>query len=110
MRGWQTRTFPELKVVHFGLVGAGAGGRLRARFKLGRANFDLGYHPAFQLARSAYRIKERPYVVGSLAELIGFAVSKTRNRKPSVDHEVVRFLRQEQLSRLRRLATPWRSR
>ncbi|NNE17990.1 MAG: glycosyltransferase family 2 protein, partial [Myxococcales bacterium] len=45
MHGWQTRTYSELKVVHFGLVGAGAGGQLKARFKWGRMNFQLGYHP-----------------------------------------------------------------
>jgi len=110
MYGWQTRTFPELKVVHFGLVGAGAGGPLKARFKWGRVNFDLGYHPLFQLARAAYRVKERPYLLGSLAEMIGFAVGKARDRRPSIDGDVVRYLRREQLTRLRRLAAARRSR
>jgi glycosyltransferase involved in cell wall biosynthesis len=106
MHGWKTRTIPELKVVHFGLVGvsAGAGGRLRARYKFGRVNFDLGYHPAFQLARSVYRFKERPYILGSVAELLGFAVGKARDRRPAVDRDVVRYLRSEQLTKLRRLA------
>jgi hypothetical protein len=110
MHGWRTRTFPELKVVHFGLVGAGAGGRLKARFKWGRANFDLGYHPAFQLARSVYRVMEQPFLLGSLAELLGFAVGKTRDHEPSIDPEDVRFLRREQLVKLRRLATTLRPR
>jgi glycosyltransferase involved in cell wall biosynthesis len=110
MYGWQTRTFPELKVVHFGLVGAGAGGPLKARFKWGRVHFDLGYHPLFQLARSVYRVKERPYLLGSLAEMVGFAVGKARDRRPSIDRDVVRYLRREQLTRLRRLAAAGRSR
>jgi glycosyltransferase involved in cell wall biosynthesis len=109
MHGWQTRTFPELRVVHFGLVGAGAGGPLKARFKWGRVNFDLGYHPLFQLARSVYRVTERPYLLGSMAEMLGFALGKARDRRPSIDRDVVRYLRREQLSRLRRLAAPRRS-
>ena len=104
MYGWRTRTFPELKVVHFGLVGGGASGALKARFKWGRVHSDLGYHPVFQLARSVYRVRERPYLLGSLAELIGFAVDKVRNRQPTIDRDVVRFLRREQLTKLRRLA------
>ena len=104
MHGWKTRTFPDLKVVHFGLVGSGAGGPLKARFRVGRANFDLGYHPAFQLARSVYRAKERPYLVGSCAELIGFAVGKALNRRPAIESEIVDYLRTEQLERLRRLS------
>jgi glycosyltransferase involved in cell wall biosynthesis len=110
MYGWQTRTFPELTVVHFGLVGAGAGGPLKARFKWGRANSDLGYHPLFQLARSVYRVKEQPYLLGSLAELLGFAVGKASNLQPAIDDDVVRFLRREQLTKLRRLAAARRSR
>ena len=101
MHGWQTRTFPELKVVHFGLVGAGAGGALRARFKWGRMNFNLGYHPLFQLARSAYRVGEKPYLFGSFAELAGYAAGRARDRQPSVDGDVVRYLRREQLAKLR---------
>jgi len=109
MHGWQTQTFPELKVVHFGLVGAGAGGPLKARFKWGRMNCDLGYHPVFQLARAVYRAKERPYVLGSIAEIAGFAVTKVQNPRPAIDPEVVRFLRAEQLTKLRRLVLPDRS-
>lgn len=103
MHGWRTQTFPELKVVHFGLVGGG--GALKARFKWGRVHSDLGYHPMFQLARSVYRVREQPCLLGSLAELIGFAVDKVRNRQPTIDPDVVRFLRREQLTKLRRLAT-----
>ena len=109
MKGWQTRTFPELKVVHFGLVGAGAGGPLKARYKWGRMNFNLGYHPLFQVARSVYRIRERPYILGSIAELVGFWVGKVRDREPGVDQDIARFLRREQLARLRNPKTARRS-
>jgi len=110
MHGWQTRTLPELKVVHFGLVGAGAGGQLKARFKWGRMNFHLGYHPLFQLARSVYRAGERPLVLGSLAELVGFALGKTRDRQPSLDRDLVRYLRREQLTKLKNPLRARRSR
>jgi glycosyltransferase involved in cell wall biosynthesis len=85
-------------------------GPLKARFKWGRVTCDLGYHPLFQLARAVYRVRERPYLLGSMAELAGFAVSKVRNPQPSIDPDVVRFLRREQLTKLRRLAAPRRPR
>jgi glycosyltransferase involved in cell wall biosynthesis len=103
MHGWQTRTFPGLEVTHFGPVGGGAGGRLKARFKWGRMNFHLGYHPLFQLARSIYRSKEPPVVLGGMAELVGFAVGRAHDHEPSVDPSVVRYLRREQLARLKKL-------
>jgi cellulose synthase/poly-beta-1,6-N-acetylglucosamine synthase-like glycosyltransferase len=105
MHGWSTQTFPELEVLHDGLVGAGAGGRTRARFKWGRANFALGYHPLYQVARAVNRTREKPYVVGSLAELLGYAVGRLEDKRPSVDAELVRHLRGEQLDRLRSLLT-----
>jgi glycosyltransferase involved in cell wall biosynthesis len=81
MHGWETRTFPELKVVH----------------------------PLFQLARSTYRVQERPYLLGGLAELVGFVVGKARDHEPSVDRDVVRYLRREQLEKLKNPFTARRS-
>ena len=101
MHGWRTRTFPELEVVHHGLVGAAAGGPLRSRFQRGRRNFGLGYHPLFQIARSIYRAQERPYVGGGLAELAGFVAAWVQERRPSIDGPVARQLRREQIAKLR---------
>jgi hypothetical protein len=64
----------------------------------------------FQLARSAYRAQERPYFLGGLAELVGFVVGKARDREPSVDRDVVRYLRREQLEKLKNPFTARRSR
>jgi biofilm PGA synthesis N-glycosyltransferase PgaC len=101
MNGWEVRTFPELQVIHYGFVGAKAGSRLRARFKWGRMNYSLGYHPLYQGARCAYRCTERPYILGSLAEAVGFCFQWIHEGKPEVDPEMVRFLRREQLAKLR---------
>ena len=67
-------------------------------------NADSGYYPVYLLARTVYRVKERPYLLGRFAESAGFAVGKASNRRPSLDRDVVRFLRREQLTKLRRLA------
>lgn len=100
MRGWKVRTFPELEVMHYGYVGRGAGSRMRARFKYGRMCFALGYHPLFQLVRLVFRMIEKPYVLGSVAELAGFILAGLKMRNPSLKGEAVRYLRAEQLQRL----------
>ncbi|MCP5066717.1 MAG: glycosyltransferase family 2 protein [bacterium] len=107
MNGWEVRTVPELEVIHQGLVGSGAGSRLRARFKWGQMNYSLGYHPLYQCARCVYRCAEKPYGLGSIAEAAGFVAQWLRSGKPEVDEELVRFLRGEQLTKLR---APIRSR
>jgi len=101
MKDWEVRTFPDLQVIHYGIVGEQAGSRLRARFKWGRMNYSLGYHPLYQIARCAYRSIERPYLLGSLAEVMGFCFQGLSEREPEVDAELVRFLRREQLAKLR---------
>lgn len=103
MHGWETRTFPELRVRHDGLVGASAGGPLRARFTLGRVTFSLGYLALYELARCAFRAGERPRVLGSIAELAGFAYAYAVHRRPGVDPALVAYLQREQKEKLERL-------
>jgi hypothetical protein len=61
----------------------------------------------YQLARAIYRFKEKPYLVGSLAELLGYVVSGVRDRSPALDRATVQFLRSEQLSKLVQPGGAW---
>jgi glycosyltransferase involved in cell wall biosynthesis len=103
MKGWSVRTFPAHRVIHYGYVGAKDGGRLRARFRRGQMNFQLGYATSYQLSGSVFRTIESPYVIGSVLEVLGFLISWIRHRRPSLAPSLVRFLRQEQRSELRAL-------
>jgi GT2 family glycosyltransferase len=98
--GFEVETVPGLEVVHHGRVLSGAGSVLRARAARGRANYRLGYHPVFQLASAAYRTTERPYVVGGLALLAGYAGAAWRRTPAVLPPELVLRLRREQLARL----------
>jgi len=100
MSGWEVSTFPTLPVTHYGYVGASAGGPLRARFRRGQACFQLGYAPVFQIARCIFRFLERPYLVGSLADLAGYVAAKLRHWRPSRSKASVAFLRREQKAQL----------
>jgi len=100
MQGWRVRTFPQIEVIHYGRVGEGSGGRLGARYEFGQRCFLLGYHPLFQAMRLLSRAIERPYIVGSVAEMVGFVAARLRFKRPSLKPEIVRFLRREQIGRL----------
>lgn len=100
MNGWRVRTFPEIEVIHYGYVGMGSGSRLKARLKYGKMCYMLGYHPFFQIMRLLMRIIEKPFLVGSIAELSGFVRAKCEFKKPALKPDVVHFLRREQLGRL----------
>jgi biofilm PGA synthesis N-glycosyltransferase PgaC len=106
MVGWTTKSFADLHLQHLRPTGA-ADGLWRNLVKNGRSNYISGYHPLFMLAKCVSRLRRRPYFMGSIALAYGFLVGYLK-RVPRVDDpELIRYLRREQLARLRGGETIW---
>lgn len=103
MNGWHVQAFADLKVFHYRSTG-GAGGWARSFYRQGLMAFSMGSHPIFEIARSARRFQSRPYILGGLVRLAGFAWAYCRGEKRAVSKEFVSFLRQEEMQRLRLFA------
>jgi len=101
MQGYRVRAFEELSVQHHQLMGTKGGDILQARYRQGRMEYAHGYHPLFETARCLMRIRERPYLVGSIYRLIGFWLDLVRGAPKDVPEEVVTYLRREQQGRMR---------
>jgi glycosyltransferase involved in cell wall biosynthesis len=101
MKGWQTRAFSELKVFHYRRMGTKGRNIYSVRFRQGREDYLLGYHPLFELAKCLLRIKEKPYFVGSLLWIWGYYWPWLSKIKREIPDDIVRYLRQEQLRRLK---------
>lgn len=99
MLGWATRTLPDLQVIHHRPTGA-AYGTWNDRVKAGLANYISGYHPLFMLLKCVKRTAERPYLVGGLALLYGFAKGYLKRTGQVEDKALIRYLRQQQMNRL----------
>jgi len=112
MNGWETRCFPEYEAVHYRPTGVWGGSSiLKARFRQGMQEYDLGTHPLFMLAKFLRRaILEKPYLVGSIARLFGFLKLYFRREKRGIPDAAVAYIRTEQVSRifssLRRITHP----
>lgn len=100
MHGWEVQNFPELRVLHHRRVGMGEGSVVRTRFKEGVQCYAVGYHPLFQVARCVYRTLERPYLVGSVAQLAGYISGRFTSAQTGVPESVKKFARREQFRRL----------
>jgi glycosyltransferase involved in cell wall biosynthesis len=106
MLGWQVRTFEDLIVIHHRHEGSAASFVLRARFKDGVRDCMLGHHPLFQIAKCLRRCGEWPWFISSIFRVFGYLsgsfllLAGLRSRPVSVSF--VRFLRGEQLERIRR--------
>lgn len=109
MLGWTTRTYVEKVCFHHRTIGTGGGKKLGAYFRFGRQDYYLGGHPLWEIFRSMYQMKNRPYVLGGVFLLVGYYWAGLTGVEKVVSKELENFRRQEQLSRLKKVAHRVRS-
>lgn len=102
MRGWQTRTFTDRHCRHHRPMGSAGCRLLQARWRLGRKDYLLGGHPLWQAVRCLYQMRVPPRGIGAACLLAGYCWAALTRAPRSVDDELMRFHRAEQLQRLRR--------
>lgn len=102
MNGWETRCFPEHEAVHYRPTGVWEGNSvLKARFRQGMQEYDLGTHPVFMVAKSVRRaILEKPYLLGSAARFLGFINLSFRRAERGISDDAVSYVRKEQFGRM----------
>jgi len=102
MLGWETISFPDLRIIHHVPTGTKAG-FLRGCIRSGREEFLIGTHPLFLLVKTISRMVRRPVlrkVLGGLMVLWGYSRSFLMREERVSEPEVMCFLRIEQLKRL----------
>ena len=75
MKGWTTRTFTDHVLEHHRPMGTGSGTLVRARYRLGVKDYNLGNSPVWELFRCGYQMKTPPRVIGALAVLAGYVLA-----------------------------------
>ena len=107
MLGWSTRTFPQLRVVHYRYTGS-ANGAWKNAVKNGLWSYIAGYHPLFMLVRCANNLPQRPYLLGALGLLYGFTLGYTRRVQRIAEPRLIRYVRQQQIRRLSFRTSIWK--
>jgi biofilm PGA synthesis N-glycosyltransferase PgaC len=104
MHGWRTASFdvPSGDPIHLRPTGD-HDGALRAFRRWGRCAYGYGAHPLWVLLGGVARTRRRPYVMGGLSYLAGWA-GAALSAAPRMEPETRRFLRREQLRALMRPA------
>ena len=103
MKGWTTYSFSDRTFYHHRKMGTAGSSEIRARFHYGKKDYFLGGHPVWQLFRSAFQMTQKPYIVGGLGLMAGYAWCwLTRHDRP-VSAELMAFHRDEQIRRLKEL-------
>jgi len=107
MHGWKARSFRDegLRFIHLRPMGSSVKNIYTGRLRWGRGQYFMGTHPLYAMGIAAYRMLERPWVVGGLLILAGYVSGYLRGL-PRYENEGFRqYLRRWQLARLR-LASP----
>jgi glycosyltransferase involved in cell wall biosynthesis len=99
MLGWKVRSIADLEAFHYRPTGT-AGNWLWYSYRQGLADYSLGTHPLFELAKAARRASFRDCGLRTIAELAGFIYAYCRREPRAVSDTFIRFLRKEQLGRL----------
>lgn len=100
MKGWKTRTFPQRTCVHHRSMGTAEQSVLQAKFTNGRKDYSIGNHPLWEFFRSCYQMTHKPFVIGGLLIFVGYVWAALLRAERPVSHNLVAFVRQEQIGRL----------
>ena len=103
MNGWKTRTFTDRVCIHHRTMGTAQVGPIKSKFRMGAKDYSVGNHPVWQLSRAVYQMRNRPRVLGGIALAAGYFWSAVRRAEVRVTPGMVRFVRREQMNRLRKL-------
>jgi len=103
MMGWEVQTLTDLKVLHHRPTGTGMGSLSKANLRNGKMFYTLGYSPIFFLVRCLYRILDKPILIGSTLNIIGYLWAFFTNEKSPASDAFINFVRSEQRERLKSL-------
>lgn len=101
MHGWQVRSFRDIPALHHKRTGWATQSVYVARFRQGVMDYHLGMHPLYALLKFFRRLCEKPYLFGSALRAIGFTSAYAARKKRQIPDEVMRFVRHEQMARMR---------
>jgi biofilm PGA synthesis N-glycosyltransferase PgaC len=100
MHGWKTRTYTDRVLFHHRKMGTGRGNVLQSWYRLGREDYYLGSHPLWEVFRSFFQMRYKPYIISGLTMLTGYFFAAIRRIKRPISKELVTFYRKEQMARL----------
>jgi hypothetical protein len=98
MLGWLAESvdLPEIRFVHLRPQGASQKGIWTGRVRAGFGQYFMGTSPLYYLASAAFRLKDHPVLIGSVAMLWGYTKSALQGLPRYDDPEFRRFLRSYQ--------------
>jgi len=107
MFGWKALSYddPGLAIKHLRQMGSSYKSVYHGRLRWGGGQYFMGTHPLYLLAITSYRMFERPWVIGGLLILAGYARAAWQGKARYNDLAFRSHLHNWQITELERLAT-----
>ncbi|HED54005.1 MAG TPA: glycosyltransferase family 2 protein [Phycisphaerales bacterium] len=77
LKNWiaQSEEHPDLHIIHRRMMGSSFKGIFHGRQRWGRAKWYMGTGPVYMLVVTAYRMAQRPFIIGGLGIMVGYIKS-----------------------------------
>jgi glycosyltransferase involved in cell wall biosynthesis len=96
MKGWETKSFDEYKILHYRITGSRRKGLTGGKFLWGRFQYRYGYSPYYIFLKSIYRMSDKPVIISGIAIFAGYLYAAITREKRIYKKEMRQFLRKKQ--------------
>lgn len=100
-RNWDAESFPDLIAYHHRKTSSSEGLCLGI-FRQGYTAYFIGSHPFFEILKNIRRINAPPFFMGSIIRISGFFWCYINREVVSVSKDFKKYLRKEQINRLKK--------
>jgi GT2 family glycosyltransferase len=101
MKGWKTKTFVEKVSYHHRKMGSGNHDKAMQVYSSGYYDYVFGVHPVWQVVRSVYMMRSKPYLLNGCRLFAGYFWAMVTRARIPVSREFVSFRHREQMQRLK---------
>ncbi len=101
--GWRVASYIDITVRHYRCTGTAKSNIYQAAFRGGKKLYVIGYHPLFELVK-LLRVRSIKDLLTHASELAGYTLAAVGRFERQVPKDFVRYLRKEQIERLKHLS------
>ena len=100
MKGWETKTFENIKIIHLRPTGTELGSKLKFRYISGKVEYFYGIQFYYHLLRAIRICFKEPFIIGGIYALAGYIISTIKQEERIKDEEFIKFLQNEKKNKI----------
>jgi poly-beta-1,6-N-acetyl-D-glucosamine synthase len=100
--GFRTQSFLDVEVLHKRLTGTEEiKNNVRRKVRAGFMDYSIGYSQLYHILKCISKVTEKPFILSAIARQFGYVLAAIKLGKPSIPPDLIRFVRTEQIAKIR---------